>query len=81
MNENDRRPGDVRILGITIRAATRVRILGSLFTLQGLFLLVDSYFGEESFGWWKLVKVVAAILLLGTGFLCLLARVVDPKDT
>ena len=58
MNENDRRPGDVRILGITIRAATRVRILGSLFTLHGLFLLVDSKFWEELFGWWKVVLPV-----------------------
>nr|MBC8869725.1 hypothetical protein [Planctomycetota bacterium] len=80
MNEDGRRSRDVRFFGITIRAATRVRILGALFTLMGSSGLVESCFREELFGWWKLVKVVLSILLLGAGILLLLARVVDPKD-
>ena len=86
MNEDDRRPKvffsptshEVRIFGFTIRTATKVRILGALFTFMGLFWLVDSKFWEELFGWWK---VVLGILFVGLGILLLLVRVVDPKDT
>jgi len=89
MNKDDRRPKvffsptsrEVRILGFTIRAATILRIQGAIFTFLGVSWLVESCLREELLGWWGLVKVGAAILLVGIGILCLLARVVNPKGT